>query len=39
MTLLIQHELLTEKEVFGGQGSGWTEAEPQETHPITQECR
>jgi hypothetical protein len=39
VTFLIQRELFTEKEVFGGQGSGWTEAEPQEAHPITQECQ
>jgi hypothetical protein len=38
LTHPIQRELL-EKEVFGGQGSGWTEAEPQEAHHIAQECQ
>jgi hypothetical protein len=39
MSLLMQRELFAEKEVFGGQRSGWTEAEPQEAHNIAQECQ
>ena len=35
----IQRELFTEKEIFGGQGSGWTEAEPQEAYHIAQESQ
>jgi hypothetical protein len=27
---LIQRQLFAQKKVFGGQGSGWTETEPQE---------
>jgi hypothetical protein len=37
VAFLVQGELLAQKEVFGGQGSGWTEAEPQEARGIEEQ--
>jgi hypothetical protein len=34
LACLIQRQLFAQKKVFGGQGSGWTETEPQEAHNI-----